>query len=270
MEIIRESDLYDLFCKTKTYYADRSYEFHWHENYEICQPLDNPCSFRIDGEIINAEPGDIITINEHTVHQFIVGEKDTRIRIIQFKPDILLGITDHVGPLKTHIKYSEIQKDPEIERKLNGIFALMENEVLTERLKVNNYFKALTASLYFFLVQNFPHRVRHTHGSSAKNDFYRMVEYINKNYTEKLTVNSVSSHFYFSRGKVTSVFRKYSGMGINEYVSRLRVRKANTLLLKGESVTKAALSCGFDSIRTFNNIYKKIMGITPSEFVSKN
>ena len=86
-----------------------------------------------------------------------------------------------------------------------------------------------------------------------------MVEYINENFADTMTVNSIASHFYFSRGKVTSVFKKYSGMTVNEYVNRLRIKKANEMLLRGDSVSSAALSCGFESIRTFNNSYKKII-----------
>ena len=269
MEILRESDLYDLFCKTKTYKASNAYQFHWHENYEFCQPLDFPCSFRIDGEIINAEPGDIIAINEHTVPQFILGDNDTRIRIIQFKPSALLSFTDSVLPVKTHIKYSEIHENNEIENKINSLFDLMEQESYTERYMTNNYFMSLTASLYFLLQRHFPDEGRHVHKNSPKYDFYRMVEYINSNYSDTLNVNSIASHFYFSRGKVTSVFKKYSGMSVNEYVNRLRIKKANTMLLNGDSVSKSALSCGFDSIRTFNNCYKKIMGKTPSEYIKE-
>jgi AraC-like DNA-binding protein len=270
MEILRESDLYDLFCCTKTYKGSSLYHFHWHENYEICQPLDNPCSFRIDGEIINANPGDIVAISEQTVHQFIIGSNDTRIRIVQFKPNILLGLTERVRPLRTHIPYSEIHENPEIERQLNCIFTLMEHEKYTERYKTNIYFKSLTASLYFFLQQHFQLEGQHSSRNSSKYDFYRMVEYINTNFTENLTVNSISAHFYFSRGKVASVFKKYSGMTVNEYVNRLRIKRANILLANGESITNAALYSGFESIRTFNNNYKKIMGKTPREYINEN
>lgn len=46
-------------------------------------------------------------------------------------------------------------------------------------------------------------------------------------------------------------------MTVNEYVNRLGIKQANILLANGESITNAALYNGFESIRTFNNSYKK-------------
>ncbi len=267
MQIVREQKRFDLFCKIKTCNLSEVHPFHWHENYEVCQVINKPCGFRIDGKTVDAVPGDIVTISEQTVHQFIIKEDGTDIRVIQFNPNILFGVTEKILPLKMHIPYSEIQKNEALKNNLDSLLNLMECEENTDNSETNNYFKSITAALYFFLQQYFPEAFRFHSGKSAKSDFYRIVEYINEHFTENITVNSITSHFYFSRGKLTSVFKKYAGISINEYITQLRIKNANKLLLQGQSSTVAALSSGFESIRTFNNCYKKIMGITPSEYV---
>ncbi len=267
MKIVQESKRFDLYCNTKNCNLSDLHPFHWHENYEICQVINKPCSFRIDGELIEANPGDIVAISDQTVHQFIIKENDSNIRIIQFNSNILFGITDIILPLKTHICYSEIAGDKELKNNLDCLLNLLECEENVEHSDANNYYKSITAALYFFLQQHFPASETRRSGKSSKNDFYRIVEYINAHFTENITVNSVSEHFYFSRGKLSSVFKKYSGLGVNDYINQLRIKNANMLLLQGESITNAALSSGFESIRTFNNCYKKIMGVTPSEYV---
>jgi len=267
MEIVQEAKRFDLFCKIKTYRINDIHPFHWHENYEICQVINKPCAFRIDGEIINALPGDVIAISDKIIHQFIIYEDCTQIRVIQFNPNILLGVADRILPLKTRIPFSEIAQDEEIKNNLDSLLNLMEYEENIEKSGNNNYYKAISAALYFFLQQHFPETDIKRPGKSGKNDFYRIVEYINAHFTENITVNSVSAHFYFSRGKVGSLFKKYAGIGVNDYINQLRIKNANALLLQGESSTAAALSSGFESIRTFNNCYKKIMGMTPGEYV---
>jgi transcriptional regulator GlxA family with amidase domain len=58
-------------------------------------------------------------------------------------------------------------------------------------------------------------------------------------------------------------------MSLNEYIYSLRIKKANYLMKQGCSITEAALCSGFQSVRTFNNTYKKITGIVPSEYRKK-
>lgn len=265
MQIVREKKEFDLFCKIKTYHNSNTYPFHWHENYEICQVINKPCSFRVDGELIEASPGDIVTISEQTVHQFIIKEDDTDIRVIQFNSNILFGITDKLLPLNTHIRRTDM--DENLKKGLDSLLNLMEYEDNTDNSDNNNYYKSITAALYFLLQQHFPQNRSSRKGKSPKDDFYRIVEYINEHYTENISVNSISEHFYFSRGKLSSVFRKYAGVSLNEYINQLRIKNANKLLLQGHSSTSAALSSGYESIRTFNNCYKKIMGMTPGEYV---
>ena len=267
VEIVQEKKQFDLFCKIKTYSHSKVYPFHWHENYEICQVINKPCAFRIDGELIEANPGDIVAINEQTVHQFIIHEEDTEIRVIQFNTNILFGITDRILDLKTHIRNPEIEIKKELKNNLESLLNLMEHEENIDNSDDNNYYKAITAALYFLLQQNFSATEKGVSGKSTKSDFYRIVEYINEHYTESITVNSIATQFYFSRGKLSSVFKKYAGASINEYINQLRIKNANKLLLQGHSSTSAALSSGFESIRTFNNCYKRIMGMTPGEYV---
>lgn len=267
MQIVREQKRYDLFCKIKTCNLSEIHPFHWHENYEICQVMNKPCSFRVDGELIEANVGDIVVISEQTVHQFVIKEDGTDIRIIQFNPTILFGVTDKILPLKTHITHNEIKNSTELKDKLSSLLDLMEYEEDTDSSEKNSYYKAITAALYFFLQQHFSDTAKASTGKSSKDDFYRIVGYINEHFSENITVNSVAAHFYFSRGKLSSVFKKYAGTGVNEYINRLRINNANKLLLQGHSSTSAALSSGFESIRTFNNCYKRIMGITPGEYV---
>ena len=56
---------------------------------------------------------------------------------------------------------------------------------------------------------------------------------------------------------------------MSEYINKLRIKNANLMLAQGASITEASMESGFRSIRTFNNVYKGIMSMTPSEYVRK-
>jgi len=88
----------------------------------MCQVIDKPCDFLVDGEIISALPGDIIVINEYVVHRFLIKNKNTNIRIIQLPLKSILNINAKQQPVKTHIKISELQSIPGLFEKLKTLF----------------------------------------------------------------------------------------------------------------------------------------------------
>lgn len=266
MEIIQEHSKCELSCYYRNF---KKWEgmFHWHDNYEICQVINKPCRFRIDGVIYNANPGDIVTINQQTVHQFLIDEEDTEIIIIQFHPKIFMSISYCACQLKTHITKAELESIAGLYDAVNSIISLLQEETNAVICHDNLYMQSLSSSLFFLLQKHFSQNSESVTSFGQRNDFYKIVDYINNNFCKDISVNSIASQFYFSRGKLSAVFKKYSGTGITEYIQALRIKNANMLLSAGSSVTDAAMSSGFDSIRTFNNTYRKITGITPSEYI---
>ena len=117
-------------------------------------------------------------------------------------------------------------------------------------------------------MQFFPDDMHDVQNNHDKQAFYNIVEYINNHYTEALTVQRISQELYMDRGKLSAVFLKYAGISVVQYITELRLQKASVLLKSGVGVTSAALECGFQSVRTFNNAYKKYMHEKPSKMKS--
>lgn len=268
MEIFLEPKNNDL-CAYTHCFESGSFGLHYHQNLEMCQVIDKPCDFLVDGEIIYAEPGDIIVINEYVVHRFLIKNKDTNVRIIQFPLKSILNINAKQKPLKNHIKLSEIKNIPGLYEKLETLFIMMEQEPRTKNLADNLFFAGLTTSVYFLLAKYFVAEA-YTRQGKKKDEFYKILEYVNSNFKEDINVKQIAAHFFIPRGRLSQLFKQYSGMSLNEYITSLRIKNANELLAEGVSVAEAALESGFQSIRTFNNTYKEIMGITPTDFVKYN
>ena len=59
----------------------------------------------------------------------------------------------------------------------------------------------------------------------------------------------------------------YTGIRFIEYVNHYRVNEARFLLrYSNKTILSVALECGFDSLRNFNRVFKKIAEQTPSEY----
>ncbi len=268
MEITQEISRHEISCWAKTFDVTPR-GFHWHDKYEICQVIKNNFKIRVDGEIINASAGDIVAINEHIVHQFIVEEPETCIRVFQFPLRILLNFGNFIEPLKIHIKAEEINSIPGLREKLQMLFEMIEEERNVDFAFNNPFLQSMASSVYLILERYFSEPQSAFSKNRDRQEFYKITDYINKHFKEDITVESIAKKLFFSRGRLTSVFKKYAGIGLNEYINTIRIKNANYLLSKGTNVTEAALESGFQSIRTFNNVYKNVMGVTPSEYIKE-
>ena len=56
-------------------------------------------------------------------------------------------------------------------------------------------------------------------------------------------------------------------MSYKEYIDKVRVGHAGNYIRKGgKSFAEISKLCGFDTPRTFNNVFKRVMGCTPTEY----
>lgn len=71
------------------------------------------------------------------------------------------------------------------------------------------------------------------------------------------------------RETLSRAFKSELGVSYTEYVHKMRINVAVTLLESGASVTEASMASGFESIRSFNRVFRGITGITPSIYLKK-
>lgn len=94
-------------------------------------------------------------------------------------------------------------------------------------------------------------------------------DYINQHLTERLSLNAVAELFFLSPGYLSTTFKKHCGMSFTEYINHQKVNLAKELLLKQEmKIYEIASLLGFENIYYFSKVFKKISGMSPSEFVS--
>jgi AraC-like DNA-binding protein/ligand-binding sensor protein len=91
--------------------------------------------------------------------------------------------------------------------------------------------------------------------------------YIAEHQSEELSLKEVAkavntSAFYFCK-----MFKQATGLTFTDYLARVRVEKVKNLLLNPHKrVSEAAFEAGFQSLSQFNRVFKKIEGMSPSEY----
>jgi len=84
---------------------------------------------------------------------------------------------------------------------------------------------------------------------------------------ETITLAQVVEHVHVSRFYFCKLFKKSTGMTLTEYVARVRVEKAKSLLVDPSlRISEVVFASGFGSIPRFNSLFKRIVGMAPTEY----
>lgn len=98
-----------------------------------------------------------------------------------------------------------------------------------------------------------------------------IAEYIDKHLAEEIYLDVLAEKFKMSGGYLSSYFKSKTGMNIIEYINETRIKKAAVLLDDEElRIREAAELVGYKNITSFNRMFKKYMGLTPSEYRKRN
>lgn len=98
----------------------------------------------------------------------------------------------------------------------------------------------------------------------------KALEYIADHYTESLTLQSVADTVYISRTYFSILFKKQTGRNFSDYLIDLRIREAKRLLVEeDERMYDVAEASGFNDVKYFSKLFKKMTGLTPLEYREK-
>ncbi len=95
----------------------------------------------------------------------------------------------------------------------------------------------------------------------------KMLFYLNENYRENITLDSLSAKFFLSKVALCARFKKFMRCSIMQYLFQIRLSKAKELLSStNKSVEKIAEECGFSSANYFSLVFKKEIGLSPLHY----
>lgn len=98
----------------------------------------------------------------------------------------------------------------------------------------------------------------------------KALHYIKQNYTSDLTLQKMADYSYISKNYFSLLFKKYMDQNFIDYVISLRIKKAEDLLTNTSlKVYEVAHKSGFNDVKYFSKLFKKLTGLSPVEFREK-
>jgi AraC-like DNA-binding protein len=171
-------------------------------------------------------------------------------------------------------------KPPTLQQTQNTLKLIMASGLdLDEREVVRRYhetpvvrwseYEATMRLLQFFAAQLGPlaGQIILLHQSSEPAQITRARQFIEAQHRENLSLSAVARQAGMSKFSFCRNFKKVTGVGFSQYLSRVRVADAKRLLLNlNHRPSEIAFEVGFQSLTCFNRVFKTIAGESPSEY----
>lgn len=94
-----------------------------------------------------------------------------------------------------------------------------------------------------------------------------IMDYIQKNYENKITLQEIARFMGYSKNYLCSYFKRNSGFSMIEYLNGYRVKKSQEYLENTSmSISDIASRCGFESITHFGRTFKAVAGCSPLQY----
>ncbi|MDD6735582.1 MAG: AraC family transcriptional regulator [Clostridiales bacterium] len=230
-------------------------EAHLHEHIELAYIYNGSSHLIVDGKGYNLENGDFFFIFPNQIHIYENSEKLECLLAI-FTPDIIPEFRDI---LTTRIPESSV-----IHAGGTSIEDIMTLLYKSRDIDSQEFRRGMMLSLCSIVFDSMTLKEIDMYNiDTLKN----ILIYIDRHFTEPITVDTVAAALHISRSRLAHIFREKFGTTFTNHITSKRINYACELLKGSDvSVTDAALQSGFGSVRTFNRAFINLVGKTPRDF----
>ncbi len=250
-----------------------NYPPHWHAPYELIMPTSGSYRVVCSDQVFSLKTGDVLIICPGTLHELFAPESGAR---IIFQPSISC-ITLREIDMITAMLAPAICITPENYPSIHPHIRSLVQEISEAYNSADSYAETFIYSRFLDILYTVARVIsddlREPFDADALSQrdyiekFRSICDYINDNFAEDLSLESVASMAGFSKYHFSRLFKQYTNTTFYRYLNERRISHAKTLLISPDiSVLDAAIQCGFSSHTAFLRMFKQLTGYTPTKF----
>lgn len=274
IRVNEEGDDLFLFFDYAVRSADINMQFqHFHTFYELCVVLCPRTTHFLEGKPYELHTFDIIGIRPNTLHrtQYPEGGPCKRL-IVHFNLPKTSPVFGDQYALLLDLFHREVpifrfnmELQQKIFRKFGDIFLLAQKtDPLRDLIIYQRFIEFLTL---LFLNQDNNLYANKQELSATDEKIYDITAYIHTHYSQYLSLEQLAQQFCISSCYLSHQFKDVTGFTVTDYIQMTRVRNVQTLLVNSDiPITEVSLPCGFHSFSQFNRVFRKHVGMSPSEY----
>lgn len=96
------------------------------------------------------------------------------------------------------------------------------------------------------------------------------MQYIEEHLQDDITLEMFSSVFHYNGTYISRLFKKTTGITIQQYILYKRINLAQKYLSEGHNVTESCMLSGFKNYANFSRTFSKQTGCSPKKYQSKS
>lgn len=248
----------DLTVKRNDYQL--SYPEHMHDYIEIIYVYKGMQRLNIESGGFEIREGCLAAVFPETVHSFSAPDgqdkKNNEVLILMCAPKMFGGLFPNLKDLRP--------ENPIVDKEdiCGGFRCALENIKPGESFDVTFSWACVIVS---YLLKALT--LKHKSDGPVTDITYKIIKYIEQNFTETITRRSIAEHFGVSESYISAIFSGRFKMNLRNYLGLIRAEYAAGLIRStSESFTLISQEAGFDNPRTFNRMFKAAYGQTPREY----
>ena len=98
------------------------------------------------------------------------------------------------------------------------------------------------------------------------NSYKTIVRTMNENIHRPLTIAELARLTHLSEANLKKCFKRYSGMGVMHYFTRLKMTRAAELIRQGRPMSEVSDALGYTSQNYFSTAFKREQGVSPLQY----
>lgn len=272
-EQIHITGLHSLF---KIHY-DCGFEFsgETHDFWECLYVLEGELCVSADERVYNMTAGDLIFHKPLEFHKFIIkNETGATLLIFSYSAE---------GPLTVWLRNKVFQlsfSQKEIIHLLVEYIQSKTSPIDIRVFKHDHYLQPFSKFPYYsqiistylcqlFLILAEKGTVSTVSSTPDAITFRNAINLLNANLDQQPTVNEIAKKCNTSEASLKRIFDKYAGIGVHQYLLKLKINVAKKMLQEGVQVSYVAEKLGFTSQSYFSKAFKRETGVTPSNFMKQ-
>ena len=236
---------------------------HFHSYLELLVVKEGSCDVTVDFTTYRMEAGDAVLMFPNVIHSY--RSVSTPVKNLTFM------LPSEYFPLFAEKFTSTRPTCPLIKGLFNDDEARKYMEEAVKENKSKKPYGAPTAAGYLaILLGRILPQLELVPCASDISSEGRILAFCGEHFREPITLETLENELHLSRFHISHLFSNRLNISFSRLLRSLRLDEACKMLKNGCSVTDAAYSSGFGSLRNFNRAFIEDKKMTPSEYAAKH